>query len=269
MVEGRSPSINGEPGGASTVERAFLVLQTVVAAGEPLGVREIGRRAGLPRSTVSRLVATLDGLAMVARTATGQIAPGSALGTLQPGGDGLPLLVDRLRPLLVELVERYGEHAALSVDDGDAVLYLALVEAEQPVSAPNLAAARHPFHVVAPGLLEMAHWPARRLAAYLDGPLAAPTVHSVDDPDAVAARVVAIRAAGHAWAEQELDVGVNGLAVPVLDDDGRLLAAISLYGPGYRFSPAERPGLGPELAALVADRSAALLGRWSESRSGH
>lgn len=243
----------------SSVERAFRILQEVVAAGEELGVREIGRRAGLPRSTVSRLVATLDGLGMVARTTGGGVVVGSALSTLQSAGGAAPLVADRLRPILVELVERFGEHAAVAVDGGDSVLYLAQVPAEQPVSAPEVVGQRHPFHLVAPGLLLMARWEEARLDGYLAQPLEGPTPTSVTDPVVVRERLVTIRADGFAWTDQELDVGVNGLAVPVID--GRdLVAAIGLYGPSYRFAPEHSPDLGRRLARLMAERAATVFG---------
>ncbi len=244
----------------SSVERAFRVLQEVVAADGEVGVREIGRRTGLPRSTVSRLVATLDGLGMVARTAGGGVVVGSALSTLHPAGGSTPVAADRLRPILIELAERYGEHAALAVDGGDAVLYLAEVSTEQPVSAPEVAGQRHPFHLVAPGLMAMAWWDDRRLDGYLATELERVTASSVTDPMVVRARVAAARADGHVWTDQEFDVGVNGLAVPVVGGDGELVAAVSLYGPSYRFSPQQFPDLGQRLGRLTAERAATLLG---------
>lgn len=244
---------------STVVERAFRVLQVVVAADSALGVREIGRRTGLPRSTAARLLVTLDDLGMVARTPAGVVA-GTALSTLRPGAANI-LLGDQLRPLLAEVVAETGEHAAVAVDGGDAIVYLAQISADQPVSAPDVAGQRHPFHVVAPGILAMAWWDQDRLDAYLAAPLDAPTARSVVQPDAIRRRVVAARADGHVWTDQEFDLGVNGLAVPVVAGDGALLATVSVYGPSYRFALEHRPDLGPRLADLVADRSAALIGQ--------
>jgi IclR family acetate operon transcriptional repressor len=247
------------PGAPSApLERAFRVLQELVAAPEPIGVRELGRRCGLPSSTASRIVAQLVALGFVERGPDGRVAPGSAMATLQIDTEVRPLLRDRLRPLLVDLAVRFGEHAALSVDDGAAVTYPAQIRSDHPVSAPDVADARHPFHLVAPGLLCMAHWSSDRLADYLGQPLTAATARSMTDPAALADRVGRIARIGHAWAEEELDVGINGLAVPVFAD-GTLVAAISLYGPSYRFSPSLRPDAATELAAIVAERISADL----------
>lgn len=243
------------------VDRALRVLQTVVAADEALGVREIGRRCGLAHSTAGRIVTNLTRLNMVERTASGAVLPGSALATLQRPTHltGDPLLRDQLRPLLAELVQTFGENAALAVDDGEAMLYRAQVRSDNPVSAPDIAGERHPFHLVAPGLLAMAWWDDSRFDQWLTGPLDPATEFSLTDPAALRAHRSQVQATGWAWADQGLDLGVNGLAVPVVDDDDQLLITVSLYGPSYRFSPETNPDLGATLKDLVIARAAALI----------
>ncbi len=235
------------------VDRAFHLLQVVVAAGGPVGVRELGRRTGLPRSTASRLVGTLERLRMVDRTADGDVIPGGALATLQIDKDTAPLLRDRLHPLLVDLVHRFGENAALAVDDGDELLYVSNIASENPVSVGDVSGERHPFHLVAPGLIAMAAWPAKRLANHLATPLESATEHSVITPAALRKRISTVRSDGFAWTNQELDIGINGFAVPVVID-GETVATISLYGPSYRFSPEARPELAGDVATIVRDR---------------
>ena len=68
------------------VHRAFALLQLVVEADEPVGVRELARRAGLSRSTTSRTLGILTELGMVERTSDGAARPGAAARTLPPAG---------------------------------------------------------------------------------------------------------------------------------------------------------------------------------------
>jgi IclR family acetate operon transcriptional repressor len=248
--------------GESPVDRAFRLLQTVVAAGESVGIRELARRSGLPRSTVARLVGNLADLGMVNRASDGSVLPGSALSTLHPEA-AQPLLSDQLRPLLSELAATFGENAALSIDDGESLLYLELVKSNNPVSVPDVTNLRHRFHLVAPGLVTMAWWDQDRLDAYVGGALPSATDTSMTSAAALTRRVHSVRATGHVWTDEELDVGVNGLAVPVLSTRDHLLASISLYGPSYRFAPDVRPDIASELTNLVNSRAAALLGRES------
>lgn len=243
--------------GTSPVERAFHLLQLVVAAGDSIGVRELSRRSGLPRSTVGRSLGILADLGMVARNTDGSAMAGSALATLQPAASTRPMLGDLLRPLLAELVQTFGENAALSVDDGDALLYVSQVSGEHPVSVPDVTQERHHFHLVAPGLVTMASWDNTRLADQLRTVQPA-NEYSVTSAKAIRARLREIRSVGWCWTNQELDVGVNGLAVPI-EAQGELLATISLFAPTYRFSPELRPDLAPNLVELVRARLPGLL----------
>ena len=73
-------------------------------------------------------------------------------------------------------------------------------------------------------------------------------------------RLVAIRRDGYAWTDQELDLEVNGLAVPVVDGTGATVAIATLYGPSYRFAESLSPDLGRRFADFVAARSSSLVG---------
>lgn len=234
------------------VERAFTLLQAVVAANGAVGVRELGRRTGLPRSTTSRLLTQLRELGMIERTADGLVVPGSALATLAVGGGSPPLLRDRLRPLSMALADEFGESVALAVDDGDAVLYVLQIDGGSAVKAPDVEAERHPYHVVAHGLALMAWWDEERLDAYIEEPLWSATSASIADADGIRKRLAQIRDDGFVWTIEEFDEEVNGLAVPVIED-GRVVASVGVYGPSYRLSPDVQTDMASRLVDLVAD----------------
>jgi DNA-binding IclR family transcriptional regulator len=240
------------------VHRAFGLLQLVVAAGEPVGVRELARRAGLSRSTTSRMLGILADLGMVERTPDGGARPGAALATLTQRVESSPaVLRERFRPLAVDLRRTYEENAAVGVDDGTGFLYLASARVPAAVQVADPLGRTFPFHLVAPGLVAMAAWSADRLSEYLDGPLESSTAYSVVRPTAIRRRLERIRRDGYAWTDQELDLEVNGLAAPIVDADGTTVAVATLYGPSYRFGERLSPDLGREFSALVRDRSAA------------
>lgn len=245
----------------SPVARAFQLLQLVVAADEPLGVRELARRSGLSKSAVGRLIALLADLGMVDRSDDGSARPGAALATLTRRAERTPALVrELLRPLAADLEREFGENAAVGVDDTTGFHYLASSRVTAAVQVPDPSGQVYPHHLVAPGLVAMSAWSSARLDRHLAQPLPPSTSRSVTDPDAIRARLERIRDDGFAWTDQELDVDVNGVAVPVLDGAGRQVAVATLYGPAYRLDPTVRPALAAELAAFVAARAPALLG---------
>lgn len=238
------------------VDRAFALLQIVVAAPHPIGVRELARQAGLAPSTTTRTLGILGDLGMVERTVDGAARPGTALATLTHQVEQSPAsLRDRLRPLAVDLMNEFGESAAIAIDDGDGALYIVSSRVDGALQVPDPAGDRHAFHLVAPGIVAMAHWDNARLETYLAEPVAGATRFSVTKPSEIRRRIKRVRREQHAWTDQELDVDVNGVAVPMINDTGELRAMASLYGPAHRLNPAERPDLGAQLARFIAERA--------------
>lgn len=255
MVSATNPSTPEGP-----VHRAFALLQLVVAADDTVGVRELARRANLSRSTTSRMLGILADLGMVERTPDGGARPGAGLAMLTHRVDRSPaVLRGQLRSLVGELQREYGENAAAGIDDGEGFLYLVSARVPAAVQVADPIDLTYPYHLVAPGLVCMAWWPVERVEAYLAQPLVAATERSVTDPAAVRRRLRRIRRDGYAWTDQELDLEVNGLAVPILDPADELLAVATLYGPSYRFAEALQPALGGELAARVIERTRIVL----------
>jgi len=241
------------------VHRAFALLQLVVTACEPVGVRELARRAGLSRSTTSRMLGILAELGMVERTSDGAARPGAGLATLTQRFDDSPaVLRERFRPLAADMRRTYGENAAVGIDDGTGFLYLASARVPAAVQVADPIERTYPFHLVAPGLVAMAAWQDERLDQYLSGPLAAATPNSVTEPSRIRKRLARIRRDGYAWTDQELDLEVNGLAAPIVDVAGTTIAVATLYGPSYRFAEQLSPELGSQFAAFARGRTAAV-----------
>lgn len=238
------------------VDRAFALLQIVVASPHPIGVRDLARRAGLAPSTTTRTLGILGDLGMVERTADGAARPGASLATLtHQVGQSTASLRDRLRPLSVDLMNEFGENAAIAIDDGNGALYIVSSRVTGALQVPDPTGDSHAFHLVAPGLVAMAHWDNARVDAYLDQPVTTATPFSVTKPASIRKRIKRARREQHAWTDQELDLDVNGLAVPITNEAGDLVAMASLYGPAHRLNPIERPDLGAHLQTYVLERT--------------
>ncbi len=206
------------------------------------------------------MLGILDELGMVERTATGAARPGAGLSVLtRRVGRSAAILRELLRPLTAEMERIHGENAAVGIDDGDGFLYLDSVRSQTAVQVADPAGVSYPFHLVAPGLMAMTAWSRDRLDAYLAQPLEVATEYSIVDVESIRNRLARAREQGFVWTEQELDLEVNGLAVPICDAGGLQVALATLYGPAYRLNATESPHLGRRLAAFVAERAAGLL----------
>jgi len=191
---------------------------------------------------------------MLARRPSGDLVIGPGVASLRADSAPVPpSLEDLLRPLLLDLVERHGESAALTIDTQGGAHYLAQVPGPSAVQVPDSTGSSLPFHVVAPGLVLMAAWSSNRLTTHLGKDLERATPRSIIEPSRVNGRIHQIRKQGFVWTDQEFDLEVNGLAVPVANDRGDTIAAVSLYGPAYRLNPKDRPDLAAALRQQVGE----------------
>ncbi len=236
-----------------SLERAFAVLDEV--ARHPAGVTVIAERVQLPKSTVARLLSTLEELDAVERFdgARWRIGPGVA--ALSSAASPERGLVAVARPHLAGLVVELGEDAGLGLPDGNEILYVDQVESDNPVQVRDWTGTRAPMHAVPSGLVLLAEWPEEAREAYLRGELVVLTRRTVTDPARLRERLAEVREAGHAWGLEEFAEGIDSVAAPVRDARGKAVAAIHVHGPAYRF-PSE--GSEPRIAARVVDAAAAV-----------
>ena len=216
-----------------SVERAFAVLRCL--SGGPAGVTEVADRVSLPKSTVSRMLSTLDELGMVE-----QIEPGGSYrvgsGMIEIAAAVLPgrSLIAAVRPHLHDLVKATGEAAGLSIPDGFDVLYLDQVDSDNQIQVRDWTGERLRAHTVSSGQILLA-FGAIDADRYLAQPLERLASGTLTDAAAIRARLHEIAGKGYAWAFEEFLDGQNSVAAPIRDDRGRVVGAIHAHGPAYRF----------------------------------
>jgi DNA-binding IclR family transcriptional regulator len=216
-----------------SVERAFAVLRCL--SGGPAGVTDLADRVSLPKSTVSRMLSTLEDLGMVE-----QIEPGGSYrvgaGMVEIAAAVLPgrSLIAAVRPHLHSLVKASGEAAGLSIADGFDILYLDQVDADNQVQIRDWTGERLRAHAVSSGQVLLA-FGAIDADSYLAEPVERTASHTLTDAAAIRTRLVEIAAKGYAWAFEEFLDGLNSVAAPIRDGRGRVVGAIHAHGPAYRF----------------------------------
>lgn len=241
------------------IERTFGILGALAEHQERAGISEIARRADLPKSTTSRILASLESLGMVERIGD-QYGIGAALATLTHRASPIGALREIARPQLVELADALGENASLVVDDGDMVLYIdTAIPADTQVQVQDWTGERLPFHPAAGGLSLMSTWPAARVDALVADGLEAYTTHTADTAAAIRRKLADLERTGVVWTLQEFADDVNGVGAPIIGPSGEAVGAINVYGPTYRFPGDDGPAI--EAALLdAAHRIATRLG---------
>lgn len=232
-----------------SIDRAFQVLKALAV--EPSGVTDLAQRVGLPKSTVARMLSSLEDQGAVTRGADGTMySIGMGLVELAGAIDATAALATAVRPHLVWLSEQLGEASGFSVPTGYTIQYMVQVESPNPVQVRDYTGLTVPMHVGPSGLCVMAQWPEAEVDRYLSRPLESFTSTTMVDPAQIRDRLETIRSSGHCWVREEFAEGINSVAAPVLADGKRVLGAIHVHGPAYRF-PAD--GKADRIAALVID----------------
>ena len=219
--------------GTQAIERAAQLLVRVVEAPQPPSIGELSARAGLPKSTTSRLVGALERQGLVERLGTrGRLRPGPVL-LRYASRDASQALVALAQPSLRRLADESGETINLAVPGPEGVEHLAQEDTAHLVGVTDWVGRRVPFELAANGKCFLA----------FDG-------REVEDAEL-------IRSRGYATSIDELEVGLSALSAPVLDADGTAIAALSISGPTSRLT-AERI---EELAPPLRDEAAILTRR--------
>ncbi|MDP4299319.1 IclR family transcriptional regulator domain-containing protein [Leptothrix discophora] len=189
---------------------------------------ECGERTGLTRTAARRYLMTLvhDGYADTDGKHYWLMPSVLRLGQSYLEAARLPRLV---QPFLQRLSMHTGETANFSVLDGHDVVYLVRSNSPRVVSIGFQVGARMPAHAVSPGTAVLSTWSPEALEAWL-------ATHdylkfnaaTVGDADRLRERVERARQQGYIRLEQQVDVGLGGLAVPLVDRKGRCVGALSI-----------------------------------------
>jgi IclR family acetate operon transcriptional repressor len=225
--------------GVRSVDRAAALLLALGECAGEAGVTELARRLGLHKSTASRLLATLQRRGLVEQDEeTGKYRLGlivirlaeRAERTLDLKGIALPEL-DRLARVTRETV-------TLGILQGDAYLTVAQVDGPNMVACPDWTGRTTPLHCVASGKVLMATLAERDVMRIARPGLAARTPRTITGLEALMEELARVRRRGYATAFSEWIEGTHGVAVPVMDGRGRVIASIGVWGPAYRVTPA-------------------------------
>ena len=244
-----------------SISRAFAVLRALAVGSQ--GVTDVADHVGLPKSTVARLLTSLEAVGAVAQDdAGGEYRIGQGLiDIIGAAGDDRSLLA-AARPHLHSLVGQVGETAGVSVRADRTVYYLDQVEPESEVQVRSWTGEYCPLHLVPSGLVYLSHLSPDDLEDYLAAGLEAPTANSMTDPEALRIRLAHVHSAGYVWVYEEFAVGINSVAAPVLTDDGTVVAALHVHGPAYRFpDPNRTHDIGLVLIEAASNLADHLAGR--------
>jgi DNA-binding IclR family transcriptional regulator len=213
------------------IDRMMDVLGQLERRSNGATIRELTQKLSLPRTTVYRILNTLQDHDMVRRDDTGAYHLGRRLLGLAShviaGVSDIDLAAFG-QPFLDRLSAELGEGSKLSVIDHEGVLVIAASQGRREYALTVAPGQRMPIHAGAASKLLLAHLPPDELALWLAKPLIAYTSRSITDPKRLTTDLGRIRRLGWAQDRGENAPSIHAFAAPVFDRSGRLAAAISV-----------------------------------------
>jgi IclR family KDG regulon transcriptional repressor len=226
---------------------------------------ELSAYLGLPKSTLHRFLVSLESHGILRRDAGDkQWRLGYRLsiwGGLAAQSTGLRHLA---RPIMRDLVAATGETAILTVYRDHEVICIEKVETSHSVRMTLDVGTRRPPHAGASSKVLMAYLPDEEIQAVIeDRGLPHLCRNTITGPDELKAELIRIRELGYAESCEETDPGAWGVATPIRDQSGSVVAAIGIAGPSSRFTDELRQRY-VTLCRQAARRISALLGGGAE-----
>ena len=237
--------------GVQSIERAFTILRALSLG--PAGVTDLSERTGLPKSTVSRLLSSLDLERAVQQGENGSYELGEGVVELAQALDTGQSAIDIARPHMIELMQLTGEAVGLNRFDGSTIRTLLQVDdPDSSVVVRDWTNEFTPAHAVPAGLSALAFSPRSTQNTFLAGELASTTKRTMTDPDALRTRFQQIREDGYAWVFREFTDDINSVAAPIADHTRRVTLALHVHGPAFRFpGDIDQAELGERVAATA------------------
>lgn len=152
------------------------------------------------------------------------------------------------------IMEATGESVHLSVLEGSEIVYVHKVESTNPVRAYSQIGGRMPAHRVATGKAILAFLSRKSLCTQLDALLLGNSITQKEHAGLLK-EVETIRSKGYAINRGGWNTDVYGVAAPILDRSGQVLAALGVSGPAHRFKPRRLLAFAEEVrqgAALIS-----------------
>jgi DNA-binding IclR family transcriptional regulator len=242
-----------------TLLKGLLVLEAVAGQnGESVSIQALAIQLGLTKSNAHRTLQTLAHAGYAVRDeTTGNYR--STLKLFELGAKQLAHLdVRRLAgPTMRRLADVTAETVHLSVLDGDTVIYVDKIDSPQPVRAYSVVGGRAPAYCVATGKVLLAFQTEDYLERRVNE-LKKFTPATITDRAALQAELGRVARSGYAVNRGEWRETVGGVASPIFDGLGAVVAAIGISGPLERLGQKRIKALTPDVLRAGADISRAM-----------
>ena len=233
-----------------SIERAFTLLRSIAEYADGVSVSDLARQTDLHKSTVSRLVISLEAEGAVVRE-NGLLRIGNGIAALVSQSPFSFALKTLAHPFLEKLADITSETAGLCVPDGTAAHYIDQVSSKRTVQIRDWTGERMPYMTTSAGKIFLAFAAEKKVERFLaETVMESQAPNTITDPVAFRERLKSVREQGYDWAYEEYTEGLVVITGPVFDPVGDVIASIYVCGPIFRFPPEKQK---PRITQMVVD----------------
>lgn len=225
-----------------SVTRAMLILECLGSSEGGLAHTQISKTLDIPKSSVSSILGDLISLDFISfDPPTKKYVLGPKIISLAHNYLEDLDLIKIGAPIVKALTCMSGESAAIYILSGQESQLIFKQDSPQPVSRMLKVGAHPPNYAIAAGKVLLAYQDEREIARYLLSTSLIPfTRKTITDPDQLEKELVKIRAGALAYNHEEFEEEVTGIAAPVHDRHGKVIASLTVVAPTFRVNSERR-----------------------------
>lgn len=242
--EDQDPVAEVPGGGVQSVDRALQILEILARQGDA-GVSQIAEEMGVHKSTASRLVGSLLGRELVRQNSErGKYQLGFGILRLASSVPGRLSVVREASEVLESLAAQYKETVNLAVLRSNFAVNVDQAMGPSSLATYDWVGSLTPLHATSSGKVLLAALPTgERDTIFKTVGLPARTPRTITNRAQLEKQLLDVARQGYAVVHEEFEIGLTAVAVPVFNHLGIVIAAVSISGPAFRFTPEDQPGL--------------------------
>ena len=231
----------GDPNFMTSLARGIAVVRAFTQQKRRLTISQLSQRTGIPRAAVRRCLYTLVQLGYVNANEGKDFTLSPRILSLGHAYLSSTPLSNAAQPLLDRVSDVLHEASSIALLEGDEILYVARSSTNRRIMSVDLGiGTRLPAYCTSMGRVLLAYLPPLALDAYLGRvKIIRHTPRTIPTPDKLRRELEGIRRAGYSIVDQELEIGLRSIAVPVRDHAGTVVAAMNIGTHASRVSLAE------------------------------
>jgi IclR family transcriptional regulator, pca regulon regulatory protein len=221
----------GDPNFMTSLARGLLVIQSFTPQTPHMTISQLSVKTGLSRAAVRRCLYTLTKLGFAGAEDGSRYALRPRMLTLSNTYASSSSLSTSAQPILERMSTAHRESFSVATLDGDDIVYIARTQVTRLMSVDLHIGSRLPAYCTSMGRVLLAYLPVDQLEQYLARVALIPhTTRTVSSVEKLRLTLRNVRRNGYALVDQEYEVGLRSLAVPVYSPTGRVVATINLSG---------------------------------------